>query len=75
MSVIKAMLLGAILAGVFSLVVGLQGSTAGLLYIHPVEVPMSKIHSMNLHNFTFYWSWPLFLAGSGLAWALILMTD
>lgn len=75
MSVIKAMLLGAILTGVFSLVIGVQGSSGEFLYIHPVEVPMSKLHALNLHNFTFYWSWPLFIAGSGLAWALILMTD
>lgn len=75
MSVIKAMLLGALLTGVFSLIVGSQGSQAGFLAIFPVEVPVARLHFEHLHNFTFYWSWPLFLAGTGLAWAILLMLD
>lgn len=75
MLVIKAMLLGAILTGVVCLVMGSQGSTGGFLYIHAVDVPAAKLHFEQLHNFTFYWSWPLFLAGSGLAWAILLMLD
>ena len=70
MSLIKAMVLGAILTGVFALVVGSQGSSAGFLYIHPVE-----FHTHSWHHVTLYWSWPLFFFGTGLAWALIVMTD
>ncbi|HEX7711796.1 MAG TPA: hypothetical protein VF418_12765 [Sphingomonadaceae bacterium] len=75
MSFIKAMILGAILTGVVSLIVGSQGSDGGLLSIFPVDVHAAKLHFEQVHNFTFYWSWPLFLAGSGLAWAIILMLD
>ena len=73
MSVIKAMLLGAILTGVVSLILGSQGSDGGFLAIFPVNVHDAKLHFESLHDFTFYWSWPLFLAGTGLAWAILLM--
>jgi hypothetical protein len=75
MSVIKAMLLSALLTGIVSLIVGSQGSPGGLLAIFPVDVPAAKLHIEHLHDFTFYWSWPLFLAGTGLAWAILLMLD
>lgn len=75
MKLIKGMLLGAVLTWAFCLVVGSQGSAGGFLYIHPVEIEASKLHFEHVHNFTYYWSWPLFFAGSGLAWAILLMLD
>lgn len=75
MSLVKAILLGALLTGVVTLIVGSQGSQGGFLAIFPVDVPAAKLHFEHLHNFTFYWSWPLFLAGTGLAWAILLMLD
>ncbi|MBV7258600.1 hypothetical protein KCG46_03290 [Erythrobacter sp. WH158] len=60
---LKAFFLGAVLSGAIAGVVGSQGSSAG-----PLDV-----HSMTLGDFRVFWSWPVFLAGSGLAWALMLL--
>lgn len=61
---LKASVLGAILTGVIALVIGSQGSGGGHLSIylaHPY------------HGYDIYWSWPLFFAGTGLAWGLMIM--
>ena len=63
MEFIKAAILGTILTGVVSLVIGSQESTGGQL----------AIHLMRAGDTSIYWSWPLFFAGTGLAWGLILM--
>ena len=63
MTLIKAILLGAILTGVVSLVIGSSGSSAGYL----------NIHYMAVHTFHVYWSWPLFIASSGIAFGIMLM--
>ena len=43
--------------------IGSQGTSAGPLAIHLVAIADAKI----------YWSWPVFLSGSGLAWGLMLL--
>lgn len=63
MELIKAMTLGAILTGVLALVIGSQGSSAGPLAIQLVHVADAN----------FYWSWPLFCSGSGLAFGIMLL--
>lgn len=63
MDFIKAAGLGGVLTGVVSLVIGSQGSRGGQLAIHLMEAGQYEL----------YWSWPLFLAGTGLAWALLIM--
>ena len=63
MEFIKATMLGSVLTGVVSLVIGSQGSRGGQLAIHLVETSQAD----------FYWSWPLFFAGTGLAWGIMLM--
>jgi hypothetical protein len=63
MDLLKAMMLGAILSATIALVVGSQGTSAGPLAIHPVTLAEAKI----------YWSWPVFLAGSGLSWGIMLL--
>jgi len=63
MDLLKAMMLGAILSGTIGLVIGSQGTSAGPLAIHLVAIADAKI----------YWSWPVFLSGSGLAWGLMLL--
>lgn len=63
MELIKAMTLGAILTGVLALVIGSQGSSAGPLAIQLVHVADAK----------FYWSWPVFCSGSGLAFGIMLL--
>ncbi len=61
--VIKALTLGAILSATLALVIGSQGSSAGPLAVHMVSVADAKL----------YWSWPIFLSGSGLAFAIALL--
>ena len=59
----KAIVLGIILTGSVAVVIGSQGSDGGFLAIHKIMVSDYKL----------YWSWPLFFAGSGLSWGLILL--
>ncbi|MCK0129718.1 hypothetical protein [Erythrobacter sp. F6033] len=63
MDMLKAFVLGAILTGSIAGVIGSQGASGG-----PLDV-----HSMALGDLRVFWSWPIFLAGSGLAWALMLL--
>lgn len=59
----KAILFGTLITWCVALVVGSQGSTGGALAVHPMQVIDYKV----------YWSWPLFLSGTGLAWGLVLL--
>lgn len=63
MELLKAMVLGLILTGCVSVVIGSQGSTGGQL----------AIHSLMVADFKVYWSWPMFFASTGLCWGLILL--
>jgi len=63
MDLIKAVTLGAILSATLALVIGSQGSSAGPLAIHLVDVADARV----------YWSWPIFFSGSGLAFGLMLL--
>jgi hypothetical protein len=58
----KAFTLGAVLSVTIGLVIGSQGTAAGPLAIQLVSLADTKL----------YWSWPVFLLGSGLAWGLML---
>lgn len=60
---IKAMGFGVILTGAIALIIGSQGSSAGPL----------MIEGLKLNGYTLYWSWPIFAAGSGLSWGIILL--
>jgi hypothetical protein len=60
---VKAMCLGVILTGSIALVVGSQGTSAGPLAVEP----------LTLAGYRLYWSWPIFLAGSGLSWGIMLL--
>ena len=64
-ALLKAIVLGAFLAWIVSLFIGSGGSGGGMLYVRHVAV-------MDYH---FYWSWPLFVVGTGLAFGIFLMTD
>ena len=59
----KALVLAAIVTGSIAVVLGSQGSTGGAL----------SVHSLMIADYKMYWSWPLFFAGSGLSWGLILL--
>lgn len=60
---VKAMSLGAVLTGSIALVIGSQGTSAGPLAVQPLD----------MGDYRIFWSWPLFCAGSGLAWGLMLL--
>ena len=63
MELVKATPLGAILTYVVALAIGSQGSTVGPLAIFRAE----------LYDYNIWWSWPLFLAATALAWGIMLL--
>lgn len=63
MDMIKALTLGAILTATIALVIGSQGISAGPLAIHQMAIGDAK----------FFWSWPVFFGGSGLAFGILLL--
>jgi hypothetical protein len=62
---LKAVALGAFLAVIVSLFIGSGGSSGGLLNVRLVTI----------EGYHFYWSWALFLIGTGLSFALFLMME
>ena len=58
-----ALTLGAVLSVTIGLVIGSQGTAAEPLAIQLVSLADAK----------FYWSWPVFPLGSGLAWGMMLL--
>jgi hypothetical protein len=63
MELLKASVLGAILSATIGLVIGSQGTSAGPLAIHMVSLAEAQV----------YWSWPVFLSGTGLSFGLMLL--
>ncbi len=63
MELVKAMPLGAVLTLVVALAIGSQGSKGGKLQIFRAEI----------YQFDLWWSWPLFLGGTALAWGIMLL--
>lgn len=63
MAFLKAIVLGAFLTWIVSLFIGSAGSTGGQLYIREIA----------LADHTVLWSWPLFIAGTGLAWGILCL--
>lgn len=63
MGMIKGLMGGGALTLVVSLVLGSQGSRGAFL----------QIQDAMLGNVHIWWSWPLFFASSGIAWAISLM--
>jgi hypothetical protein len=64
-ALLEAIVLGFVLAFVVSLFIGSGGATGGLL----------NVHSVAFQGYDFYWSWPLFLIGTGLAFGLFLLLE
>lgn len=61
----KALIPGALLTWIVSTLIGSGGSSGGILNI---------VHFAVQHH-QLYWSWPLFLAATGLSWAILWMLD
>lgn len=64
MNLFKAMIPGGLLAWVVSTAIGSQGSRGAWLLIERLHFDQ---HAM-------YWSWPLFVIGTGVAWAMLALT-
>ena len=62
---LKALALGIFLTLIVSLFIGSGGSSGGLLNVRQVAI----------EGFEFYWSWALFLIGTGLSFGIFLMMD
>ena len=62
---LKAVTLGIILTMVVAYVIGSGGSSAGFLNVRGVTV--NDIH--------FFWSWALFLIGTGISFGILLMME
>ena len=63
MELFKAVPLGGILTYVIAVLIGSQGRSGGHL----------NIFHVNIQQYELWWSWPLFFAGTGLAWGLMIM--
>jgi len=63
MDMLKSCVLGIILSGTVALVIGSGGSNGGFLDIHLMTIVSTKI----------FWSWPLFLFGTGLSFGILLL--
>jgi len=62
-ALLKAIPFGIFLTLLVCLFVGSSGSNGGLLVIHSFDVMDIRL----------FWSWRLFLGGTGLTWALLLL--
>jgi hypothetical protein len=61
----KAVALGIFLAVIVSLFIGSGGSSGGMLNVRLVDI----------EGFQFYWSWALFLIGTGLSFGIFMMME
>ena len=62
---LKAIALGIFLAIIVSLFIGSGGSSGGMLNVRLVTI----------EGFDFYWSWALFVIGTGLSFGIFLLMD
>lgn len=62
---LKAVALGIFLALIVSLFIGSGGASGGML----------NVHSVTFEGYQFYWSWAVFLIGTGLSFALFLLME
>lgn len=67
----KALPFGIFLTLLVALFIGSGGSSGGILAIFPFDVDIPQLGL----DFQLYWSWNLFLAGTGLTFGILLMMD
>jgi hypothetical protein len=61
----KALLFGAFLTWIVSMFVGSTGSSGGHL----------EVQRLMMADYSILWSWPLFIAGTGLAWGILWLME
>lgn len=65
MSFVKALVPGIILTFVVCIILGSNGSQGGWL----------EIYRVHIEGISFYWSWQLFIAATGLSWGIFWMME
>jgi hypothetical protein len=65
MSFLKALFPGSLASWLLATIIGSQGLRGGVMAIQRIYVD----------QYDFYWSWPVFMGVTGLAWALFLMME
>lgn len=65
----KAIPLGIFLTVIVCLFMGSGGTSGGFLHIRSYDIAIPQIAL----QFDMYWSWVMFLIGTGLSWAIIFM--
>jgi len=68
-ALLKAVPFGVALTLIVCLFMGSGGATGGILAIRSFNVDIAQLGI----DMKLYWSWYLFLGGTGLTWALFLM--
>lgn len=66
---LKAVPFGIALTLIVALFMGAGGATGGTLAIRSFDIDIAQLGI----DMRLYWSWYLFLGGTGLTWALLLM--
>ncbi|MBC2664152.1 hypothetical protein H7F51_01325 [Novosphingobium flavum] len=64
-ALVKALIPGAFLSWIISTFIGTRGGSGGLLHIQHFNVQGTEI----------YGSWTLFIIGTAIAWALLMMME
>ena len=72
-SLFKGLIPGMLLTWVIAGIMGSNGSKGGFLFIHQVHIAGNSAFSTSSHSF--YWSWPLFIAASVLAFFIFKMLE
>jgi hypothetical protein len=72
-SFFKGLVPGILLTWIISGIVGSNGSKGGFLFIHQIYLAGNSAFSTSTHGF--YWSWPLFIASTMLAFFIFKMLE
>lgn len=67
----KAIPLGIFLTLLVALFMGSGGTSGGMLHVFPFQVQDADLGL----DFRLYWSWALFLCGTGLSFFILLMME